>query len=180
MFLCFIHTKVTSIRKCARCKQPRGESSLPRVGSLLCRACAAIRQVPVRFYTPTTKLGGVEYWIHPICLSVCLSVRPLTFCVRPVASTVQDGFFPYSVQMFNSMGGCATCDDHWPWPISSRSFGLDLENRVRSIASTVLMDSFKCLAQMITIIRWFVTWYILSESGNFNFWQSFDIFGPWP
>ena len=43
-----------------------------------------------------------------VCLSVCLSVCPLTFSVRPVASTVQDGFFPYLVQM---MRGCVTCDD---------------------------------------------------------------------
>ena len=62
------------------------------------------------FYTPATKLGGV-YWIHPVCLSVCPSVCPLTFCVRPVASTVQDGFFPYLVQMINSMRGCVACDN---------------------------------------------------------------------
>ena len=62
------------------------------------------------YFTPATKLGGV-YWIHPVCLSVrlslclsaclsvclsvCLSDCLLTFRVRPVASTVQDGFFPY-------------------------------------------------------------------------------------
>ena len=34
-----------------------------------------------------------------VCLFVCLSVCLLTFRVRPVASTVQDGFFPYLVQM---------------------------------------------------------------------------------
>ena len=38
-------------------------------------------------------------------MSVCPSVRPLFFRVRPVASTVQDGFFPYLVQMINSMRG---------------------------------------------------------------------------
>ena len=46
------------------------------------------------------------YWIHPVCL--------LTFRVRLVASTVQDGFFPYLVQMINSMRGCVACDDPWP------------------------------------------------------------------
>ena len=55
--------------------------------------------------------GGGVYWIHPVCLSVCLSVCLLTFRVRPVASTVQDGFFPYLVQMINSMRGCVACDD---------------------------------------------------------------------
>ena len=97
--------------------------------------------------------GGGVYWIHPVCLSVrlsvclsvcpsvCLSVCLSTFRVRPVAFTVQDGFFPYLVQMINSMRGCVACDDPWSWPISSRSFGLYLENRVRSLAST-WTDSF--------------------------------------
>ena len=44
-------------------------------------------------------------------LSVCLSVCSLTFRVRPVASTVQDRFFPYLVQMINSMRGYVACDD---------------------------------------------------------------------
>ena len=74
--------------------------------------------------------GGYIGFTLSVCLSVCPSVCPLTFRVRPVASTVQDGFFPYLVQMINSMRGCVACDDLWPWPISSRSFGLDLENRV--------------------------------------------------
>ena len=110
------------------------------------------------FIPPATKYGGV-YWIHPVCLSVCLSVCPLTFRVHPVASTVQDGFFPYLVQMINCMRGCVACDDPSPWPISSRSLGLDLENRVRSVASTVLDGFFLYLAQMITIIRGCVAWY---------------------
>ena len=88
------------------------------------------------FLYPRNEVRGV-YWIHPVCPSVC----PLTFRVRPVASTVQDGLFPYLEQMINSMRGCVACDDLWPWPIYSRSFGLDLENRVRSVASTVL-DGF--------------------------------------
>ena len=125
-------------------------------------------------YTSAMKLGGV-YWIHPVSLSlsVCLSVRP-------VASTVQDGFFPYLVQMINSMRGCVTYDDPWPWPISSRSFGLDLENRVRFVASTVLDGFFLYLAQMITIIRGCVVCYFFSESGNLNFWQFLKNFRPWP
>ena len=113
-------------------------------------------------YTPATKLGGGILDSPCLCvrLSVCPSVCLLPFRVRPVASTVQDGFFPYLVQMINSMRGCVACDDLWPWPISSRSFGLDLENRVRSVASTVLDGFFLYLAQMITIIRGCVACYV--------------------
>ena len=48
-------------------------------------------------------------------------------------STVLDGFFPYVAQMITSVRGCVVYNDLWPWPISSRSFGLGLENRVRSV-----------------------------------------------
>ena len=117
---------------------------------------------------PRNEVKGV-YWIHPVCLSVRLSVCLLPFRVRPVASTVQDGFFPYLVQMINSMRGCVACDDLWPWPISSRSFSLDLENRVRSVASTVLNGFFLYLAQMITIIRGCVTCYFFFRIWTFEF-----------
>ena len=136
----------------------------------------AILSIRPIFIPPATKLGGV-YWIHPVCLSVCpsvclsvcLSVCSLTFRVRPVASTVQDGFFPYMVQMINSMRGCVACDDPWPWPISSRSFGLDLENHVRSVASTVLNGFFSYMAQMINIIRGCVACYICFRICKFEF-----------
>ena len=108
---------------------------------------------------PPQRSQGV-YWIHPVCVSVRLSVCLLTFRVRPVASTVQDGFFPYLVQMINSLRECVACDDPWPWPTSSRAFGLYLENRVRSLASTVLDWLFLYLAKMITIIRGCVACYI--------------------
>ena len=111
-------------------------------------------------YTPRNEVRGV-YWIHPVCPSVCpsvcLSVYPLTFRVRPVASTVQDGFFPYLVQIINSMRGCIACDDPWLWPISSRSFGLDLENRVRSVASTVLDGFFFCTVLNCLFKSWLYT-----------------------
>ena len=90
---------------------------------------------PICFYTPATKSGGGGY--IGFNLSVCL----LTFRVRPVASTVQDGFFPYFVQMINIMRGCVACDDPWPWPISSRSFDLDFENCVRSVTFSVAFPS---------------------------------------
>ena len=114
--------------------------------------------------------GGI---LDSPCLSVRLSVCPLTFRVHPVASQVQDGFFPYLVQMISSMRGCVACDDPWPWPISSRSFGLDLENHVRSVASTVLDGFFLYLAQMITIIRGCVACYFFFRIWKFEFLANF-------
>ena len=64
-----------------------------------------------------------------------------------------DWFYPYLAQMIISMRGCVAYNDLWPWPISSRSFGLALENRVRSVASTVLDGFFPYLVQMITSTR---------------------------
>ena len=98
---------------------------------------------------------------------------PLTFRVRPVASTVLDGFFPYLVQMINSMRGCVACDDPWPWAISSRSFCLDLENRVCSVAYTVLDGFFLYLVQMITIIRGCVACYVFFRIWKFEFLANF-------
>ena len=66
-------------------------------------------------------------------------------------STVLDGFFPYLLQMITSMRGCVAYNDLWPWPIFSRSFGL--ENCVRSVASIVLDGFFPYLIQMITSMR---------------------------
>ena len=68
-------------------------------------------------------------------------------------STVLDGFFLYLAQTITSMRGCVAYNDLRPWPISSRSFGLGLENRVRSVTSTVLDVFFPYLVQMITIMR---------------------------
>ena len=66
-------------------------------------------------------------------------------------STVLDGFFPYLAQMITSLRGCVAYNDLWPWPTSSRSFGL--ENRVRSVASTVLDAFFPYVVQMINSMR---------------------------
>ena len=89
--------------------------------------------------------------------------------------TVFDGFFTYLAQMITSMRGCVAYYDLWPWPISSRSFGLGLENRVRSVASTVLDGFFPYLIQMITSMRKCVAcddlwpWPISSRSFDLDF-----------
>ena len=70
--------------------------------------------------------------------------------------------------MITSMRRCVACDDLWPWPISSRSFDLDLENRVRSVASTVLDGFLLYLAQMNTIIRVCVACYVFFQ--NLEIW----------
>ena len=77
--------------------------------------------------------------------------------------------------MITSMRRCAACDDLWPWPISSRSFGLNLENRVLSVASTVLDGFFPYLVQMISSMRRCVAcddlwpWPISSRSFDLDF-----------
>ena len=76
------------------------------------------------------------------------------------------------------MRGCVAHNDLWPWPISSRSFGLDLENRVRSVASTALDGFFLYLAQMITIIRGCVACYIFFRIWKFEFLANFWNFSP--
>ena len=70
-------------------------------------------------------------------------------------STVLVGFFPYLAQMITSMRGCVAYNDLWPWSISisSRSFGLGLENHVCSVTFSVLDRLFLYLPQIITTIR---------------------------
>ena len=106
-------------------------------------------------------------------------------------STVLDGFFPYLAQMITSMRECVAYNDLWPWSISSRSFGLGLENRVRSVASTVLDGFSPYLIQMITSMRRCVAcddlwpWPISSRSFDLDFeslqfWMdSFHIWYKW-
>ena len=90
-------------------------------------------------------------------------------------STVLDGSFPCWAQMITSMRGCVAYNEFWPWPISSRSFGLGLENHVRSVASTVLDGFFLYLIQMITSMRRCVAcddlwpWLISSRSFDYEF-----------
>ena len=90
-------------------------------------------------------------------------------------STVLYRFFPYLAQLIASMKGCVACNNLWPWPISSRSFGLGLENRVRSVASSVLDGFFPYLVQMISSMRRCVAcdnlwpWPISSRSFDLDF-----------
>ena len=106
---------------------------------------------------------NLEIWI----LANFLNFSALTLKKK---STVLDGFFPYLAQMITSMRGCVAYNDLWPWPISSGSFGIGLENRVRSVASTVRDGFFLYLIQMITSIRRYVAcddlwpWLISSRS----------------
>ena len=132
--------------------------------------CDSIRNNYNSLYAMYTPRNEVRVGIlDSPCLSVRLSVCSLTFRVRPVASTVQDGFLSYLVQMITSMRGCVACDEPWKWPISSRSFGPDLENRVNSVASTVLNGLFLYVAQMITIIRGCVACYVYFGIWRFEF-----------
>ena len=68
------------------------------------------------------------------------------------------------------MSHVMTLDLH---PISSRSFGLDLENRVRSAASTVLDGLFLDVAQIVTIIRGCVALYVFVRFCEFEFLEIF-------
>ena len=88
-------------------------------------------------------------------------------------STVLDRFFPYIAQMITSMRGCVTYNDPWPWLISSRSFGLGLENCVCSVASTVPDGFFPYLVQMITSMRMCRIWWPLTLANIFK------VIRPW-
>ena len=90
-----------------------------------------------------SESGNLNFWLF------LLIFRP--WLIKK--STVLDGFVPYLAQMITSMRGCVAYNDIWPWHISSRSFGLGLENRVRSVASKVLDGFFPYLVQMITSMR---------------------------
>ena len=79
----------------------------------------------------------------------------------------------YVAQMITSVRGWVGYNDLWLWPISSRLFGL--ENRVRSVASTVIDGFFPYLVRMITSMRRCVAcddlwpWPIFSRSFDLDF-----------
>ena len=78
-------------------------------------------------------------------------------------STILFAFFPFSAQIIISIRGCVACNDLWPWPIFSRSFGLDLENRVRYVVSTVLDGFFHIW------YKWSLAWEGVSRVMTFDF-----------
>ena len=92
-----------------------------------------------------------DLWPWPIFLRIF--GLDLENCVRSVASTVLDGFFPYLVQMITSIRRFVAWDDLWSRPKSSRSFDLDFENHVHSVMFSVLDRLFPYLPQTITTIR---------------------------
>ena len=91
-------------------------------------------------------------------------------------STILDGFFPYLAQMITSMRGCVAYNDLCPWPISSRSFGLGLQNRVCSVTFSVLDRLFPYLPQIIAIIRGCVTCKVYNKILNSQFFANFSYF----
>ena len=138
-------------------------------------------------YPPQRSWGGGGY--IGFTMSVCLDSENR---VR----SVLNGLFPYLAQMITSMRGPVAYNDIWPWPISSRSFGLGLENRVRSVAFTVLGGFFTYLVQMITSMSsvacddlWpWHKWSLLLENvsrvtfffQNREIWIFWQILRPWP
>ena len=71
--------------------------------------------------------------------------------------------------MITSMRRCVACDDLWPWPIPSRSFDLDFENRLRSVTFSVLDRLFPYLPQIITTIRGCVACQVYNKILKFKF-----------
>ena len=115
------------------------------------------------YYTPrTTKLLGV-YWFHPVRLSVRPSVR-LSRLPCPLCNIYSSRWILSILLATNDHYHERVCRTQWLWPISSRSFGLDLENRVRSVESTALDGFFLYLAQMITLIRGCVACYVFFQN----------------
>ena len=93
-----------------------------------------------------SRVTNLKIWIY----SKFLKFSALTLKKKIYSSRWILSIFDTKI---TSMRGCVTYNDLWTWPISSRSFGLGLENRVRSVASTVLDGFFPYLIQMITSMR---------------------------
>ena len=119
-------------------------------------------------YTPrTTKLlGGILVSLRP---SVRPSVR-LSLLPCPLCNIYSSGWI-LSILTTNDHYRERVCRTQWP--ISSRSFGPDLEHCVRSVASTGLDVFFLYLIQMITIIRGCVACYIFCRIWKFEFLANF-------
>ena len=84
--------------------------------------------------------------------------------------------------MITSIRRCVACADLWPWPISSRSFDLDFENRVRSVTLSVLDRLFHYHYYFTTIISLPLEGVsrvkFITKFWNFNFSLIFRL-SPW-
>ena len=111
-------------------------------------------------YTPTQRSCWGVYWFHSVRPSVCPSVRPsrIPFPLYSIYSSA----WILSIFGTNYQWHERVCRMWWPLTLTYifKVFGLGLENRVRSAASTVLDGFFLYLTQMITIIRGCVACYV--------------------
>ena len=140
---------ITSMRRCVACDDlwPWPTSSRSFDLDLENRVRSVASTVLDGFFLYLAQMitiirGCVACYVFFQNLKIWIFGKFLKFFGLEKKSTVLDGFFPYITQMITSMRECVAYNDVWPWPISSRSFGLGLENRVRSVASTVPDDSF--------------------------------------
>ena len=110
----------------------------------------------------------------PLTLTYIFKViRPWLRKSCPLCSVYISGWILFLfATIIISIRGCVACNDLWPCPIFSRSFGLDLENRVRSVTSIVLDRFSPYLIQMITSMRMCVAcddlWPWPVSSGSFD------------
>ena len=110
------------------------------------------------------------YWFHSVRLSVRLSVC-LSRLPCPLCNIYSSGWI-LSILATNDHYHERVCRTQWPLTLTY-IFGLDLENRVRSVAFTVLDGFFLYLAQMITIIRGCVACYVFFRIWKFEFLANF-------
>ena len=117
--------------------------------------------VAYSLYPPHNEVVGGYIGFTP---SVCPSRIPCPLC-----SIYSSGWI-LSIFGTNDQQHERVCCMCWPLTLTyiSRSFGLDLENRVRAVASTVLDGFILYLAQMITIIRGCVAYYAFFQ--NLKIW----------
>ena len=78
----------------------------------------------------------LEVWQYiGLTFSVCLLI--LCYFVIPhvcfLVPTALNGFFWYLAQMIIIMRGCVTCNDFWPWLISSGYFGHEFSIKTAKI-----------------------------------------------
>ena len=122
-------------------------------------------------------------WLFPYLPQIITTIRGCVACYV-YKKKIQNSKFSQIFLIFwlspwkknlQFIRGCVACNDLWPWPIFSRSFGLDLENRFHSVASTLLDGFFPYLVQMITSMRRCVAcddlwpWPIPSRSFDLDF-----------